>query len=466
MGPPGGKNLLQMNPSTRRSRRVAAVRAAAALRRLAAAHSGSPRRADDDGSGPVDTARRRHLLEQLTACSARHRRPTTKSLAADDGDLLAQQQPRHQRCSPPTCCDGLGLGDALPELPASAAGTPAARCPTTACAASTSWCGPATTTSSTAAGSELTALPEDDRPRPDRPEGAHRPRLPRRRRRHQGLRDLRQGRQHRDRRPAGGERAAPHAVPVAQGPPHLRRRPVHRRRPTSSTPPQLPEAEAQGRQPADRHAVRLGPRRLLGDRGRRAPTAPTWAARTCPDRAPTPTARPGSATASRGSPGRAGPPRPERQDAVARPRPRRRRPRPSSAATTSRRCRAPTCANPHGIQAREDLDTLITSDYDEPRNIILNPVPAPSSYLRRPTVRTWDISDQDKPKLKAVSFLPDGPRVGKVAAPRGAAGGHGDHGHQPAGAQGRVRLRRCRAARSTTRPTSPSTSRSGARSST
>lgn len=75
----------------------------------------------------------------------------------------------------------------------------------------------------------------------------------------------------------------------------------------------------------------------------------------------------------------------------------------------------PTCANPHGIQAREDLDTLITSDYNEPRNIILNPVAAVSSYLRRPTVRTWDISNPDKPRLKAVSFLPDGPRVGKVA---------------------------------------------------
>lgn len=75
---------------------------------------------------------------------------------------------------------------------------------------------------------------------------------------------------------------------------------------------------------------------------------------------------------------------------------------------------AATCANPHGIQAREDLDTLVTSDYNEPRNIILNPVQAPSSYLRRPTVRTWDISDQDHPELKAVSFLPDGPRVGKV----------------------------------------------------
>ena len=76
---------------------------------------------------------------------------------------------------------------------------------------------------------------------------------------------------------------------------------------------------------------------------------------------------------------------------------------------------APTCANPHGVQAREDLDTVVTSDYNEPRNIILNPVQAPSSYLRRPTVRTWDISDRENPKLRAVSFLPDGPRVGKVA---------------------------------------------------
>ncbi|PUA79422.1 hypothetical protein [Nocardioides currus] len=93
---------------------------------------------------------------------------------------------------------------------------------------------------------------------------------------------------------------------------------------------------------------------------------------------------------------------------------------PKSAETTQRcdnipALPQPTCANPHGIQAREDLQTLITSDYNEPRNIILNPVSAPSSYLRRPTVRTWDISDPDRPKLKAVSFLPDGPRVGKVA---------------------------------------------------
>ncbi|MCE7006661.1 selenium-binding family protein [Kibdelosporangium philippinense] len=71
----------------------------------------------------------------------------------------------------------------------------------------------------------------------------------------------------------------------------------------------------------------------------------------------------------------------------------------------------PSCANPHGIQAREDLNTLVTSDYAEPRNIILDPVKAPSPYLRRPTVRTWDISERDKPKLRAVSYLQDGPRA-------------------------------------------------------
>ncbi|GAA4698237.1 hypothetical protein GCM10023215_40770 [Pseudonocardia yuanmonensis] len=70
----------------------------------------------------------------------------------------------------------------------------------------------------------------------------------------------------------------------------------------------------------------------------------------------------------------------------------------------------PSCANPHGIQVREDLDTMVTSDYAEPRTIILDPVKAPSPYLRRPTVRTWDISDLNNPKVKAVSYLPTGPR--------------------------------------------------------
>ena len=228
---------------------------------------------------------------------------------------------------------------------------------------------------------------------------------------------------------------------------------------------QLPEAEAQGRQPADRHAVRLGPGRLLGDQGRR--------------RLRHLHGRPGPARSvhlhRRQRPDRqrlrrlaraswSGSTRTARRSA-------RRRPTPETA-ETEQRCDnipalpQPTCANPHGVQAREDLDTLVTSDYNEPRNIILNPVSAPSSYLRRPTVRTWDISDQDNPKLKAVSFLPDGPR-GRQGRRTTRSRGRRWRPRSPTCPSTRARSpRRCRAARSTTRPTSPSTSRSGVRSST
>ncbi|RZT84582.1 hypothetical protein EV383_1429 [Pseudonocardia sediminis] len=70
----------------------------------------------------------------------------------------------------------------------------------------------------------------------------------------------------------------------------------------------------------------------------------------------------------------------------------------------------PTCANPHGVQVREDLNTMVTSDYAEPRAIILDPVKNPSPYLRRPTVRTWDITDRNRPQVKSVAYLPTGPR--------------------------------------------------------
>ena len=69
----------------------------------------------------------------------------------------------------------------------------------------------------------------------------------------------------------------------------------------------------------------------------------------------------------------------------------------------------PTCANPHGIQAREDLNRLITSDYAEPRNIVLDPVREPDPYLSRDTVRIWDITERDNAKLISVSHMPDGP---------------------------------------------------------
>ncbi len=70
----------------------------------------------------------------------------------------------------------------------------------------------------------------------------------------------------------------------------------------------------------------------------------------------------------------------------------------------------PTCANPHGIQAREDLNRLITADYAEPRNIILDPVTAPDPYIFRDTVRIWDITNRNNAKVISVSHMPDGPR--------------------------------------------------------
>jgi hypothetical protein len=69
----------------------------------------------------------------------------------------------------------------------------------------------------------------------------------------------------------------------------------------------------------------------------------------------------------------------------------------------------PSCANPHGIQVREDLGTMVTADYVVPRTLILDPVDPPSPYLFRRTVRIWDISDRNHPRVRSVSYLPDGP---------------------------------------------------------
>lgn len=73
----------------------------------------------------------------------------------------------------------------------------------------------------------------------------------------------------------------------------------------------------------------------------------------------------------------------------------------------------PSCANPHGIQAREDLDRMITGDFAQPSMIIGDPLPAlpplDTDMVRR-TVRTWDISDRANPKVESVARLPDGPR--------------------------------------------------------
>jgi len=70
----------------------------------------------------------------------------------------------------------------------------------------------------------------------------------------------------------------------------------------------------------------------------------------------------------------------------------------------------PSCANPHGIQLREDLDRMITTDYAEPKNVPTDPLKPVNPNLFRDTVRIWDISDRNNPKVVSVSAMPDGPR--------------------------------------------------------
>ena len=68
-----------------------------------------------------------------------------------------------------------------------------------------------------------------------------------------------------------------------------------------------------------------------------------------------------------------------------------------------------TCANPHGIQIRQDLKRMVTADYAEPREIVLDPAKTVDKYAFRPTVRTWDTSDPGNPKLVSVAHMPNGP---------------------------------------------------------
>jgi hypothetical protein len=71
----------------------------------------------------------------------------------------------------------------------------------------------------------------------------------------------------------------------------------------------------------------------------------------------------------------------------------------------------PSCANPHGIQVREDLNRLVTGDYAEPINVpAAVAVQSTDPHLYRDTVRIWDISDRDNAKVVSVTALPDGPR--------------------------------------------------------
>jgi len=82
----------------------------------------------------------------------------------------------------------------------------------------------------------------------------------------------------------------------------------------------------------------------------------------------------------------------------------------------------PSCANPHGIQVREDLDRMITTDYAEPKNVVLDPLRPVNANLLRDTVRTWDITDRNHPRVIDVAAMPDGPRLERNPAheePRG-----------------------------------------------
>jgi hypothetical protein len=70
-----------------------------------------------------------------------------------------------------------------------------------------------------------------------------------------------------------------------------------------------------------------------------------------------------------------------------------------------------TCANPHGIEFRTDLGVGVTSDYAEPREIVLDPAKTIDKYAFRPTIRSWDISGPQarKPRLTGVGHVPNGP---------------------------------------------------------
>ncbi|MET9592868.1 hypothetical protein ABZY45_18210 [Streptomyces sp. NPDC006516] len=75
-----------------------------------------------------------------------------------------------------------------------------------------------------------------------------------------------------------------------------------------------------------------------------------------------------------------------------------------------------TCANPHGIAVREDLDLMVASDFAEARSVAAPGATAKSATasgptVARQTVRVFDISDRSRPELLSVTKVPDGPRA-------------------------------------------------------
>src|SRR3954453_8081130 len=70
-----------------------------------------------------------------------------------------------------------------------------------------------------------------------------------------------------------------------------------------------------------------------------------------------------------------------------------------------------TCANPHGVQIRPDLNRMVTADYAEPKTVVLDPAKPVNGSFFRPTVRIFDTSDVDNPKLASVAHMGRGWRV-------------------------------------------------------
>jgi hypothetical protein len=68
---------------------------------------------------------------------------------------------------------------------------------------------------------------------------------------------------------------------------------------------------------------------------------------------------------------------------------------------------AGTCSNPHGIQARTDLGLMVTDDYAEPREIILDPIKTVNVYAFRPTVRIWNIANPNHPAEVSAAHMPE-----------------------------------------------------------
>jgi hypothetical protein len=75
-----------------------------------------------------------------------------------------------------------------------------------------------------------------------------------------------------------------------------------------------------------------------------------------------------------------------------------------------------SCANPHGIAVREDMNIMVASDFVEARNFVTPEVELREDLARR-TVRVWDITNRTNPKLKSVTSVPDGPRMAQEKDP-------------------------------------------------